>query len=302
MLSYPVEGCQRVLAGSINPVLRVTLADQDGEPVAAVGVVTATIDRASGTSVAIGRVTAAGAGTGVHTVALTTAEALALDVLRVTWLVGGVTRATSWHRTVGGFLFSIAEFRDQVPSAASLALDQSADLLRVRDHVQAQFESLCMVAFAPRYDFVSLPRTWGSSARMVLPFPLVSSVRSIRQWSSSTAFTDVAALDLAAVRPSDSGVVDLAYGVYGYHGVEVGFEHGFTQAPNDLKEAALVYGRLVSNRQRSGIPDRAISQTTPDGMTVNFGRIGTPWRPTGVDAVDEVLNRYDFRAPCIGGG
>ena len=62
----------------------------------------------------------------------------------------------------------------------------------------------------------------------------------------------------------------------------------------------MTYARVCVNRHRSGVPDRAVSMTTPDGMNVQLARVGTPWRPTGIDAVDEFLIRPEFRRVCIG--
>ena len=147
MTTYPRKGLQRILAGSVNPVLRVELLDQDGTAVAPTGTLTCTITRADGTVVATDRATA-GAAT-QRTCALTTAEAQTLDVLKAVWKDDSVTRATTYHRVVGGFIYSLASLAQRAGIAEGF---DNAELLAERDRITDLIEDVIGVSFCPTYD------------------------------------------------------------------------------------------------------------------------------------------------------
>lgn len=285
MSTYPRTGMQRILAGSVTPELRVTLRDQEGEPATAAGTVLCTITRADGTTVATGRATAAGTGLGAFTCQLTTAEAATLDVLQAQWTIGGVVRATSWHRIVGGFLFAIADVQAR-PGTAGFDV---AMIRAERDRITDLFERYTG-ALSPRYDL----DVWNSpgTRRHVLPDRPVRAVRSI---TIDGIGRTVADFDVDPV----SGVVEAP--VWFYDICSVGYEHGLDSAPEDLRQAGIdaVVDRLLRVKNAKG--PRVRSSTNELGITEQYGYAG-PNHPTGLDEVDAVLMDYARRRRGAGIG
>lgn len=282
MATYPVRGMQRILAGSITPSIRATLLDQDGDPVDAVGTLTCSIARADGTVVATDRATTDATGAGVYTCALTTAEASTLDVLTATWRISGVTRATTYHRTVGGFLFSIA----QLANRAGMQEFDVAELRAERDRVTDLFERCTGVVWSPQYDYDE--REAPGRCHIITHRPL----RSLRSLTLDGVAQTVSTmyLDQAA------GIIDARFTVCGR--MTIGVEHGFDQPTADLRDAALTVAADRLLRESSTLGSRTRSMTNDLGVTQQFSYAGKD-HPTGIDEVDAVLADHDFRDPGL---
>lgn len=271
MSTYPDRGLQRILAGSVNPVLRVTLFDQDGDAADAVGTLTCSIARADGTVVATDRATTDVAGTGLYSCALTTAEGLTLDVLTATWRISGVTRATSYHRVVGGFMFTVAEL------AQRAGLDQfDAATLRVeRDRVADLIEWYCG-AQCPRYDVEEF-EGHGSTRHATWHRP----VRSVRALTMSDNVQTVSDLDVNVAAGIISGTTFSGWCV-------LGVEHGLSAPDPVLKDAAITAAADRVLREYSTLGARTRSMTNDLGVTQQFSYAGEG-HPTGLDEVDAVI-------------
>lgn len=274
MSTYPRTGLQRVLAGSVNPVVRVTLLDQDGDAADAVGTLTCSIARADGTVVATDRATTDVAGTGLYSCALTTAEGLTLDVLTATWRISTVTRAISYHRVVGGFMFTVAEL------AQRAGLDQfDANTLRVeRDRITDVIEEYCG-AQCPTYDrevFIG----YGSYTKVLAGSP-VRSVRAIAVDGVTQSLTDV---------DTDPNVGLICAPFWFSDVCSVDYEHGLDRPPNDLKDAAITAAADRVLREYSTLGARTRSMTNDLGVTQQFSYAGKD-HPTGLDEVDAVIMR-----------
>lgn len=285
MSTYPRSGMQRILAGSVNPELRVTLRDQDGEPADAGGTVLCTITRADGTVLATNRATSDPTGLGTYVCALTTAEATTLDVLQAQWTVSGVVRATSWHRIVGGFMFAISDVQAR-PGAQSF----DVAMIRVeRDRITDLIEEHCG-AVAPQYDLEQWQAPHhGSHIRTLHHRP----VRAIRSVTVDGAAEDLADLEVDFA----SGVV--TGDVWFHESCTIGYEHGLDAPPEDLRQAAIdaAVDRILRNKNTVG--PRVRSSTNELGITQQFAYAG-PNHPTGLDEVDAVIMRY--ARPRIGIG
>jgi hypothetical protein len=273
--TYPRTGLQRILAGAPDPLLRATILDQDGDPVTTdVGTVTCTISRADGTVVATGR--SATDSTSAVTCALTTAEAQTLDVLTAVWSVSGVVRHTSYHRVVGGFMFSTNDLatRPGVQSGHDLAT-----LRTERDRITDLIESFCG-AQSPVYDL----EQWqgrGSTVHALHYRP----VRAVRSVTVDGAAKDVADLE-----------VDYAAGVvrgdvWFYDSCTLGYEHGLDNPAQDLRDAALTAAADALLRRANSAGPRVRSLTTDTGVTQQFSFAGAG-HPTGIDEVDAVIMRH----------
>jgi hypothetical protein len=275
--TYPRTGLQRILAGAPTPSLRVTLYGQDGDAEAASGTLTCTITRADGTAVgSANRATAAGQGVGAYTCALTTAEALTLDVLTAVWSDGGVVRATSYHRIVGAFPFDIAELSQR----AGIAEDTNRDELLVeRDRITDLFEEY-VGAVVPRYDLEQWQAT--GTCTHVLRHRPVRTVRSVTVDGDAENVDDLE-VDYA------SGVVtgDVLF----YDSCTIGYEHGLDRPPHDLRDAMITAVADSIHRRRGVVGPRVRSISDGMGVTQQFGYAGKD-HPTGLDEVDAVIMRY----------
>lgn len=270
-VTYPARGLQRILAGSVNPDLRVTLAGQDGDAVDAVGTLTCSIARADGTVIATDRATTDAAGVGAYTCALTTAEALTLDVLVATWRISGVTRATTYHRVVGGFLFTAAELQ-QRPGLQTFDI---AALRVERDRITDLIEWYCG-AQSPRYD-LEVFEGHGGDHRGLAHRPVLS-VRSVTVGDSTVDVTD---LDV-------SHAAGIVRGVTFCGQCTVGYEHGTYTADPVLKDVALIAAADRLLRDKGTLGPRARSATNDLGVTQQFSYAGDG-HPTGLDEVDAAI-------------
>jgi hypothetical protein len=89
-------------------------------------------------------------------------------------------------------------------------------------------------------------------------------------------------------------------------GTTVWYIYGLGVVPADLKRAALTRIRYRLNLEHSGIPDRTLTMTAPDGGTFE---VSPPTRQqanqaghmqgTGMPEVDAVLARYSMRATGV---
>lgn len=283
MTTYPRSGMQRVLVGSVNPVLRVTLADQDGNAEAAASTLTANIERADGTSIATGRATAGGGSTGACTVALTTAEAASLDVLKVTWLDGAATRMTTYHRIVGGFLFA----RAQLAARPGMANYSTADLDWARDAITDLIERETGTSWCPAYDLDEFEGTGRCTLLARRP------TRALRSLSVDGTAQTVADFDVDA----DVGVIRGTVALWGR--IAVGVEHGFDAPPADLRREAITaaaYGLSAGSDTLAGPRVRSISSEF--GLQ-QLSFAGGRDHPTGIDSVDAAIRANDRRIPGL---
>ncbi len=276
----------RATAATLSWTAQASNGETGGDP----GVVTVGVTNSAGDTVIAAGTATAGTGVAARTVALTPSQTAALDLLTATWKVSTVTVAVTYHDIVGGFYFTASEAIGQQPSMVNADMQT---ILSARNEVESAFESWTNMAFVPRFDTYQL--RLDGQCRFAAPHPFLRAVRWCRLWGSNTTYTDLTAIEAAAIRPSESGFVELPTTVCAR--VEIGFEHGLNACPFDVKSVAILYARHCANRAKSGVPDRAISMVSPDGASYQFGRIGTEWRPTGIEVIDEVLRRpeYDHR-------
>lgn len=265
----------------------------DGEPVDP-GTVTVGIVRADSSELVADGSATVGSGSGERTYTLTVAETQYLDVLTASWSVDGVVVDQTEHEIVGGFYFTSADLREGEPSLSDPARDATDKLLAARTAVEAFLEGVCGCAFVPR-----LTRLAGfvEGDTVVLP-PFPRAVRWARYRSGSgITYTPLTDDELATMGINDTGVITVPFPDNAY---EIGVEHGATRPPADIRRAAMALARIEANRPRSGVSDRAVSMTTPDGGVMNFGRVGTKWRPTGIEWIDEILLRPDYNFRLAG--
>jgi hypothetical protein len=257
------------------------LRNQDGDPADAAGAVTCNIARADGTVLATGRAATNPAGAGTVEVALTTSEAAQLDVIRVVWLDGGVERASSWHRLVGGFLFGLSELQAKL-GMANVAVPQ---LRAERDRITDLIERETGVCWSPQYDLEECAG-YGRSRHVTRWRPL----RSVRSLTIDGVAISAADLDIDEA----AGVFEADQALSGW--MTVGYEHGFDQPTDSLRDAALIAAADRLQREFSALSSRVRRSTNDMGMTVEYSFAGRD-HPTGIDEVDAVIVAHDMRSP-----
>lgn len=289
---------QRVLQGA-PASLSVTLADQDGNPVAATGTLTVAVSAGDGTEVlAAGTATAPGAEAGDYTVSLTGVQTALLTLFTAVWTDGAGRTVISQHEVVGGYYFGLAEMRK---SNNGLLQDSGrypdSMLLEARRAVEDEAEDICDVAFVPRYHRVTLDGA--GTADLVLPHNRIRVVRSIRTYPipGAPAYVALTSAQLAGIQPGDDGRIRRTdYGIFddGTNNILVEYEHGYDSPPAQVHDAALIRLRSRLNYTSSGVSDRTTSFTSENGQTFRMSTAGT--YSTGIPEVDAAYGKYSYRA------
>lgn len=287
---------QRILRGR-PATLRFTLLDSDGSPIAddPQPAVTVQVDRADGTAVLAAGTATTSAGAGVYTRALTAAQTSSLDLLVATWTdtVSGTTTQTL-HEVVGGYWFSVKEARDSDPTLADTSKYPTQSIIDIRTEVEDEAERIIGAAFVPRYRRLRLNGIGTPALRGI--DQLVRSIRTVRVYSTPSAYTAFTAGELAALVTDDEGLItrnDSGVFESGLANVVLEYEHGYDRPPTDLKRAALTRLRHRLNAPRSGIPDRATSFVSGEGGTFRLDTAGP--EKTGIPDVDAVYGSYAAR-------
>ena len=266
------------------------------------GTVTVNVTRLDGTAVVTGAATTSGTGAAARTYTLTSSHTATLDTLTVTFVSSSLSQSVSESvETVGAHLFTEAEARAFDGGAMTEAKVTDAALEEARARITDQFESICGVSFVPRYRIDTFNGLGG--AYLMLPRHKVTSIRSVEYRTSGAAtWTAYDSDDLADLYVEPWGeLLRESRGTFlsGRRNIRIGYEHGFTQPPYDIKRAALLAARyeLVA----SNINDRAISITTEQGSeqlwTPGISGRGTAIHP--LPEVDRVLKLHMYRTPVV---
>jgi hypothetical protein len=229
-------------------------------------------------------------GTGVFSLPLTPAMTASLDTLTAVWTMvyGSETQIlTTTAEIVGGFLFTVAEARALSPLDNTTNFS-TADIIATRTAVEQAIEQAAGVAFAPRYALESY--SGDGSWSLMLRRPLPSAVRSVTIGGAA-----VAAGTLTGLALSTSGELystALAW-TYGRSNILIGYEHGFGEAPHEIKRAALLLAKMWLTERRSPIDDRAITfNAGADGGTYSLAVPGRNGSHFGHPDVDAAIDRY----------
>jgi hypothetical protein len=267
------------------------------------GTVTVNVTRLDGTAVVTGAATTSGTGAAARTYLLTSTHTALLDTLTVTFASASLSQSVSETvEVVGAFLFTEAEARAFDGGAMTEAKVTDAALEEARARITDEFESICGVSFVPRYRLDTFSGL--GYVNLALHRMKVTDIRSVEYRTSGAAtWTAYDADDLADIYIEDHGwILRESRGTFltGRRNIRIGYEHGFTQPPHDIKWAALKAARdeLIP----SNINDRAISITTEQGSeqlwTPNYSGRGAAVHK--LLSVDTVLQRYvGYRVPVV---
>lgn len=226
------------------------------------------------------QITASSAGNGRYTFSLDPQAELCSLTMKWSGEWSGKAQAVrTYAEIVGGLLFPISELR-QVGGERSLKDEvkySDEDLIAARGVTMDFFEKICGTSFVPRYmrEILTRGETWLSKKR-------IQRLISIKIGETEG--------DPAAYEFSSAGKLYLPSTS---QSVEVEYVYGWPQVPGMVSHASKVYTRYLL--VTVDFTDRALSYQNELGIV----RLSSPDEkyPTGLPAVDGVLNRYDATAP-----
>ena len=276
---------------TVQRVLRDTQAQPEVEffvgvtSTAADGAVTVDILRADGSIFATDAATTHIGVAGVYRYTLAPQANLELFTLQWEGTFGGVVqRVTTQVEVVGGYVVSLAD----LAAESGLATKTPAELAESRQWFEDRAESYCGVAFVPRYARDVLDGT--GSRRLDLIHARPRRLLSVK-------FDGVVQTTTTWDLYDDPGyIVAPTWFPFGFRNVEVIYEHGYDQAPSDIRDAALTTIRsnvLGGGSAGGGIP-AGVTQLSTDAGVMTFGRRTFPF---GIAEVDAVLG--DRRVPML---
>jgi len=282
---------QRLQRGAAATI-QVELLDQHGEITTPTGTVTVGVVRSDGTTLVAAGTATTTDGT-ARTLVLSAAQTADPDVLRATWTDGTDERAATYHETVGGFYFSVAQARASDTTLQDEARYPADDVRRVRGRVEYEMERGVGFALVPRFARVRLR---SRDARLELPHLFLRRVLAVREYTTADSYTtlDVADLDVPA---NDAGLAVRQDGA-AWGTVVISYEHGWDAPAPDLLDASLMLLRARLNAPRSGIPDRAERYQAAEGGTYVLSMPGR-YR-TGLPDVDAIIDGNERRVSFMG--
>jgi hypothetical protein len=266
----------------------------DETPTTSTTTVTVSIADANGAVVTSGNATSAGMGRYTFTLP---PQAL-VNVLTVTWsgtISGAAVTEIDQAEIVGARLFSLPEGRASDPSLSDTGKYTTAFLAEKLLEVEEEAEEICDRAFFTRYNRVVLDGS--GNPDILLPDHDITTIRAARiATRPGQTFVPLTSTELAALRVEDGVLTrtDNQSWTMGMSNVIVECEFGLTAVPADFRRAALTRFRSRLNLTRSGIPERAVSFSNPDGSTYRLDLPGA-WK-TGIPDVDAVYSRYSLRS------
>ncbi len=265
----------RIAAGRPT-TLRVEVRKDDGALVDP-GIVTVAAVRDNGASLTIAA-EVGGTGAAARTVDLTAAEVgTTPDLLTITWSSTSQGTRTDHVEVVGGWIVELSALRADNGLPGTFDADQ---LRRGRDWFEQTAEDHCGVSFRPRYR----RHTFNGEGcnQVVLPDMQIRQILWATIDGEEVDVTDWVAHSYGKLTATQTFT----------HGapVSIGYLHGYDHPPADLVDVG-----ILAVRETVGQGDRrtsvALSVTSHTGATTRNSVASTRY-PTGIPAVDAVLNRH----------
>lgn len=246
---------------------------------------------------------ATGAATGPDPYSYVVPGFLPLGRYTVTWTgVNGATTVatdTTAFEVTGARLFSVSDARVSDADLGSPVDYPAAEIIRLREVVETEFEAITKRSFVTR------------SARVPFIYDGTDSAYLAKfDCQSLDGFTDATgvALPFTAYTLDDMGILTgltdgpnapaLTEGARYYAVVS----YGFRRAPEDVRRAALTRLRYLLAAETSGVPDRATTFISAEGGTFSLATPGKNGYRTGIPEVDATLAlyRYDLAVNASG--
>lgn len=282
------------VAKSTAASLTIDVRNEDGELSTPTGSVAVAVVNAAGVSVQTGNAVVS-ATAGIYTFDLGSAVTGTLGdyVATASWTLGGVAQSRAQVvNVVKEHLFEIHELRAYDPSFADTIRYPANDIRKARENASQRLERAAGVAFATQRTRMTL--SGDGTPRLLVPHVLVSSIVSLT--------VDGVDVDTATVKIQPGGLLTRTNGMLWPatepNNVVIVYEHGFTNAPLDVRKGAMALAR--EHLVPSATPARATSQSTDLGefrISVANLELG---RPTGIPEVDTVIALYGEKRPSVG--
>jgi hypothetical protein len=250
--------------------------------------VTVTVKRLDGTAVGAG--SASAVSLGIYSFALPVSAVP--DTWTVDWsgtFSGALVVVRDIVEHCGDFYFGLAEVRAEYSLAASKY--PTATLAQKRIEVEMECDDITRRAFVPRFKRRLLDGS--GTPELIVPdlYLRNCSAASVATYAGQT-MTPLTASDLAALAAQPEGVIirdDGQNWPEGHRNVIVEYTHGEDYAPETIRSGSKLRLRTVLDRAITGVPQRAISFTTPDG---GIYRLSSPGKTTtGQPEVDGLYGR-----------
>lgn len=283
-------------------ILELAIRDDDGMPVNADALPTATIVDSAGTAIG-GSVTVLDpteAGEGIYRIQLTAAQLTTLDRYTVTWNTVIATRPRVYRtelEVVDQHLVELGDIREFDAHFDDPAAYPASKLRRARDQISERIEeAICGVAFRRRGARERIDGT--GLTKLLLPHLYPATLISGRLLEEET-WTSLTNAELAAVRLYDEGLAIRTDGNRwdrGHRNVELFYTHGLSGPPASIQRAALL---MIRRALVDGPAEENVSSYTNDAGTFRLtveGRDG----PTGIPEADAILGQFDYSAPAVG--
>jgi hypothetical protein len=251
------------------------------------GTVTIGIVRADGTELVAPATATSGSGTAARAYNLTTTHTALLDRLTVTWTSTLKGTLTSIVEVVGGFLFSISDFRALGTAYANTTNYPTTTVVDMRTTVEQALEDACGVAFVPRYERETVNGTYST----LLPVKWAR-VRTLRDVTVDDVAGTVA--DYVALR--EGMLYGTSYWARGYGNVTVGYEHGHDTPPMRIKRAALILAKRWITP--GSADDRAINVSNETGTYALF-QAGVRGHQFDVPEVQAAVDQYSLAVGVV---
>jgi hypothetical protein len=275
-----------VILKGVPTKIRALIIDAEGEPKTASKSATVTITRDStGATVVSGASAGETDANGIVTYEL--AAQTELDRLTAKWVCDGVTVETV-EEIVGLRLCSLADV------VRDLSSEPEVELQRVARNIAERFlEDECGVAFRPRYGHEKLDGS--GTAKLLLPSPKVSAVRSVKIEEPEEEVETLTAEELENLRLGEAGGVLWRPTSWpeGFHNINIVYEHGFTNPPGAARRAAALLARHIVTKRPSNLDDRATSMST-DEATYTLITAGIRGNLTGIPDVNAFIESWQF--------
>jgi len=261
-----------------------------------VGAITIGIVDADGTTVVSAGTPTTNAGSGVYTYSL--AVQPQVTVLTITWTAGAQSQ-TAELEIVGGWMFTIDELRTfQDADLNSTSTYPTDDLVSIRDSVADEFETICGVAFTPRY------------YRQILAGNGESEIDVEKAKLQTVLAATITGTVVAASSFQVHELLPVVYRTNGTFGspsrtnprnVTISYRHGHTTVPHDIHRAALIVARerAVSDISGTGPPERASAWTDASGTFQAFAANPDNDRWYGMKSVDMALVKHRLLEPVF---
>lgn len=283
-LMFATQGTYEITVSTVN---------DEGQIVTPVAPFSVTVYDGSGAEIATGTPTHTD---GVFTYDIPTSAVTYLDVLQAVWTAsdadGALMQWASSVEIVGGFLFEIADLRNQ---DRTFTLDKypSPVLREVRSWVEDVIEGprAANVAFVPRASRITID----GSGTHALPLPNLDVREVYAVTVNGTAWSED---DLAQITPAD-GLLFLEWGKVwpgGKRNITLHYSHGLDRPPGAITRAGLMLAReyLV----KSDVPGRATATSIGDQLfrLTIAGRDGV----TGIPDVDAAIDQFGRKTYTVG--